>query len=157
MVHVLFVCLGNICRSPTAEGVFGKIVKQHGLSDKILIDSAGTGDWHVGHPPDQRAIEAAANRGINIRHLCARRIRCYDFVKFDYILAMDGQNLSSLKRHCPKSYDGHLGLFLEFLRRNDSCDVPDPYYSANEGFELVLDLISEAAENLFQHIVKHHL
>ncbi|OUU35399.1 MAG: phosphotyrosine protein phosphatase [Cellvibrionales bacterium TMED49] len=157
MVFVLFVCLGNICRSPTAEGVFGQMVKKHGMSDRISIDSAGTGDWHVGNPPDQRAIDAALNRGIDIRHLCARRISSSDFFKFDYILAMDRQNLNSLKRDCPGSFDGHLGLFLEFLGRNNFYDVPDPYYSQNEGFELVLDLIFEAGENFFQHIVKHHL
>ncbi len=157
MVYVLFVCLGNICRSPTAEGVFGKIVKKHGMSNRISIDSAGTGNWHLGNPPDQRAIEAASKRSIDISHLRARRFSSSDFLKFDYILAMDRQNLSSLRRDCPVSFDGHLGLLLDFLGENNLYDVPDPYYSDDQGFEIMLDLVFEAVENLFKHILKHHI
>ena len=126
MVNVLFVCLGNICRSPTAEGVFGNIVKKYGLSNRISIDSAGTGNWHLGNPPDQRAIEAASKRSIDIRHLRARRFSSSDFLKFDYILAMDRQNLSSIRRSCPVSFNGYLGLLLDFLGENNLYDVPDP-------------------------------
>jgi protein-tyrosine phosphatase len=157
MVYVLFVCLGNICRSPTAEGVFGKIVKKYGMSNRISIDSAGTGNWHLGNPPDQRAIEAASKRSIDISHLRARRFSSSDFLKFDYILAMDRQNLSFLRRDCPVSFDGYLGLLLDFLGENNLYDVPDPYYSDDQGFEIVLDLVFEAVENLFKHILKHHL
>lgn len=156
-VSVLFVCLGNICRSPTAHGIFQHLVTQEKLAERILIDSAGTGDWHIGHAPDQRSQAAAIARGYDISHLRARQVSAGDFSSFDYILAMDNQNLTNLKAMQPANYDGHLGLFLAFGGQSDYREVPDPYYGGEAGFQLVLDLIQDASEGLLDHIRRHHL
>jgi len=125
-IGVLFVCLGNICRSPTAHGVFQQRVIQRGLRDVIRVDSAGTGDWHVGHQPDRRSAAAALQRGYDLDSLRARQIAVQDFREHDYILAMDTQNLRDLQRLQPADFDGELALFLSYGSRGVR-EVPDPY------------------------------
>ena len=154
-IHVLMVCLGNICRSPTAHGVLEKYINDKGLSHYIKVDSAGTGDWHIGEPPDPRSQEAAARRGYDLSAQRARQVATDDFDRFHYILAMDDNNLRDLTRQCPTEFHNNLQLFLEF-GNSDYDSVPDPYYSGSQGFELVLDLVEEASQNLLSHIVKHH-
>ncbi|TNF03147.1 MAG: low molecular weight phosphotyrosine protein phosphatase [Gammaproteobacteria bacterium] len=150
-IRVLFVCLGNICRSPTAHGIFEKMVRESGLEEQILIDSAGTGDWHIGRPPDRRASAAALDRGHDLSHLRARQVRPEDFRDFDYILAMDEQNLWDLKALALPDFDGHLGLFLDF-GHSGLKEVPDPYYGGEENFAQVLDLVEDAASGLLSHL-----
>lgn len=149
-IRVLFVCLGNICRSPTAEGVFTALVAQREFTGKIEVDSCGTSDWHVGEPPDHRAIRAAAARGYPIHHLRARQVCAADFDRFDYILAMDESNLENLRILCPSGFRGHLGLFLEFAPDAGLSEMPDPYYGDGAGFEQVLNLCETASESLLQ-------
>ncbi|MGB0681198.1 MAG: low molecular weight protein-tyrosine-phosphatase [Magnetovibrionaceae bacterium] len=149
---VLFVCLGNICRSPTAEGVFRAQVEKAGLGDHILIDSAGTGAFHVGEAPDRRSTEVAARRGYDLKALRARQVTRDDFDRFDFILAMDHQNLANLQRLQPSAYGGHLGLFLSLGSDLPTEEVPDPYYGGAQGFEHVLDLIENAGEGLLSRI-----
>jgi protein-tyrosine phosphatase len=146
--QVLFVCMGNICRSPTAEGVFRTIVTRGGLATRVRVDSAGTGDWHVGRPPDSRAIAAARDRGYDLTDLRARQVRRSDFAQFDWILAMDRANLTALKALRPPAYGGHLGLFLELAPELDVAEVPDPYYGAAPDFARMLDLIERASAAL---------
>jgi len=156
-VRVLFVCLGNICRSPTAEGMFRHKVAASDLADAIHIDSAGTGDWHIGRPPDTRAQQAALARGYDISDLRARQVSGADFEEFDYIIAMDGQNLLDLSAMQPVEFSGHLGLMLQFSQDGgDVTDVPDPYFGGEEGFQMVLDLLEKASENLLEHIRHRH-
>ena len=152
VVRVLFVCLGNICRSPTAHGVFQSLVKQRGLERLIQIDSCGTGDWHIGHAPDRRATAEAAQRGYDLSQLRARQVQVRDFDDFDYILAMDKQNLADLRAMCPGGYGGHLGLFLPFDPDSSTDEVPDPYYGGDEGFTRVLDMVEAASEGLLREI-----
>lgn len=152
MINVLFVCLGNICRSPTAHGVFQHVVRNAGLDDKIHIDSAGTGDWHVGRTPDKRALATAKSRGYDISDLLARQVGAVDFDTFDYVLAMDRQNLIDLQRMQPADYSGHLGLFLSFARHHSVEEVPDPYYGGDQGFEEVFDMVEDASQGLLEHI-----
>ncbi len=157
MVKVLFVCLGNICRSPTADGIFRRLVADAGLQEHILVDSAGTGDWHIGKAPDSRAVAAAKKRGYDLSQLRARQVSSTDFGEFDYVLAMDKSNLMDLQRLKPSTYRGHLGLFLGFGERGDYREVPDPYYGEGDAFELVLDLVEDAAQGLLQHIRQRDL
>lgn len=149
---VLFVCLGNICRSPTAEAVFRERVARAGLAKHILVDSAGTGNWHVGEPPDHRAIAHAARRGYDLTSLRARQVSRDDFRRFRWILAMDEANLRDLKGLRPPAFGGHLGRLLDFAPQLGLRDVPDPYYGAVDGFERVLDLIEEASEGLLEQV-----
>ena len=149
---VLFVCLGNICRSPTAEGVFRQRVAHAGMSDRIVIESAGIGDWHVGEPPDRRAITHAAKRGYDIRKQRARQICAADFERFNWILAMDHEVLRGLRDVEPVSHAAHVGLFLDFAPSLGVRDVPDPYYGAADGFERVLDLVETASDSLIERI-----
>lgn len=150
-MKVLFVCLGNICRSPTAEGVFRRYVEQAGLSDKITIDSAGTADWHIGKTPDPRTQAAAAQRGYDLSTLRGRQAQVEDFAKFDLILAMDKTNLSNLQ--AIQSVDGKAELALYLPRFGISPDeVPDPYYGGEDGFELVLDMLEQASQVLLDEI-----
>lgn len=151
-VNVLFVCLGNICRSPTAHGIFEHKVKEAGLQDDIVIDSAGTGGWHIGKTPDARASQFALQRGYDLSHLRARQTDPSDFLTYQYILAMDHANLADLKRMKPSSYKGHLGLFLDFGDNPQYREVPDPYYGGDEGFQLVLDLVESACDGLLLDI-----
>jgi protein-tyrosine phosphatase len=148
------VCLGNICRSPTAHGVFEGFIERRGLSGEILVDSCGTGEWHVGSPPDRRAMAAAARRGYDLGHLRARQVQPADFDTFDYILAMDRDNLADLQAMCPAGFTGHLGLFLSFAGDGAPRDVPDPYYGGDAGFDLVLDLIESASAGLLQALAR---
>ncbi len=146
-VRVLFVCLGNICRSPTAEGVLRHMMIEEAPELKVEIDSAGTADYHVGDPPDPRTQRAALRRGIDLRGLRARRVVPGDFSKFDLILAMDRQNLRDLASLRPAASTAQLRLFMEYAP--DSClEVPDPYYGDEDAFERVLDLTTLAARGL---------
>jgi len=149
---ILFVCLGNICRSPTAEAVFRARAARAGLADRLEIDSAGTGDWHVGQPPDRRAIVAAATRGYDLASLRARQVAADDFHRFSWILAMDRANLRDLSALRPRAFAGHLGLFLDVAPELDVQEVPDPYYGAADGFDRVLDLIEVASDALIERV-----
>lgn len=151
MVKVLFVCLGNICRSPTAEAVFRDLVASEGLGAAISTDSAGTGAWHVGNPPDDRAQSVARGRNIQMADLRARQTTVEDFSTFDYILAMDKSNLSNLQRLKPSQYSGHLSLMLDFSD-HASGEVPDPYYGDLNDYERVFDLLIPASKGLLDHI-----
>jgi protein-tyrosine phosphatase len=149
---VLFVCLGNICRSPTAEAVFRERADRAGLGKRIHVDSAGTGDWHVGHPPDRRAIAHAARRGYDLTPLRARQVTREDFRRFGWILAMDEDNLRDLAAMRPDAFGGHLGLMLDLAPALGVREVPDPYYGGGDGFERVLDLLEEASERLLERV-----
>jgi len=151
-VGVLFVCMGNICRSPTAEGVFTALAQALGMSHLLSIDSAGTHDYHVGNPPDERARQAALKRGIEIGHLRARQVTRADLVANDYILAMDGHNLNVLRRLGAHGLEHKIRLFLEFAPHTEFQEVPDPYFGGGEGFEVVLDLIEAASKGLLNEI-----
>lgn len=151
MKRVLFVCLGNICRSPTAHGVFREMVERKGLAHGIEIDSAGTAAYHVGNSPDHRSAAAALQRGYDLSDLRARQAIVSDFDHYDYIMAMDAQNLVDLRSICPVNYAGYLGLFLE-LADLDEREVPDPYYGGVSGFDHVLDLVEAASESLLNRI-----
>lgn len=149
---VLFVCTGNICRSPTAEGVFKAMAEMQRLSDAVIADSAGTHDYHVGQPPDRRAIAAAARRGYDISQLRARLFSRRDFESFDYLLAMDREHLVQLRRWAPGAHAAKPRLFLDFSRLDPGGEVPDPYYGGPQGFERVLDLVEDAAQGLLNDI-----
>ncbi len=153
IVHrVLFVCLGNICRSPTAEGVFRKTVESRGLAGRFEIDSAGTGDWHLGAPPDHRAQRAAARRGIDLSGLRARRISAADLAAFDHLIAMDRDNHASLTRLAGAQHRHKVRLFLELSPGIDGDEVPDPYYGGEPGFDRALDLLEQASRDLHDHL-----
>lgn len=150
-MKVLFVCLGNICRSPTAEGVFRHRLQGAGLEDRVLVKSAGTGDWHVGKAPDSRTRQAALRRGYDLSAQRARQVEVADFQRFDLILAMDHSNLRNLQAMQPGSTNAELDLYL---RRYQLAldEVPDPYYGGEDGFEQVLDLIEQASDALLSEI-----
>lgn len=152
MIRVLFVCLGNICRSPTAHAVFQQMVDGQGLGSSILVDSAGTGDWHIGRPPDPRASAAAQQRGVDMSALRARQFQPADFHNFDYILAMDEDNLRDILAQAPDSHSAQVGLFLDYASLFEEREVPDPYYGGDEGFEHVLNLIEDAARGLLEEL-----
>lgn len=152
MVNVLFVCLGNICRSPSAEGVFRALVDRSSLAGRIGVDSAGTHPFHVGKPPDPRAQAAAARRGVDLSPLRARQVSADDFRRFAYVLAMDEENLADLAAMCPPEERSRPRLFLEFAPKAGRRDVPDPYYGGADGFEYMLDLIEEGAQGLLTHL-----
>ncbi len=154
MIKVLFVCMGNICRSPTAEGVFRAQVTAAGLAPYIQIDSVGTHDYHIGDVPDGRAQAAAATRGYNLSRLRGRQVGPRDFIEFDYILAMDMENLSLLQERCPSEQAHKLGLFLAYSKNFLEREVPDPYYGGATGFEKVLDMVEDAGRGLLEHIQK---
>lgn len=151
-VRVLFVCLGNICRSPTAHGVFESRARARGLAHRIEVDSCGTSRWHIGEPPDPRAVSEAAARGYDLNALRARQVCEDDFMSFDYILAMDRANLSDLEAFRPPQFEGHLGLFLDFASDVDVKEVPDPYHGGAEGFTRAIDLIEAASDGLLDHL-----
>lgn len=151
---MLFVCMGNICRSPTAEAVFRHYVENAGLSEHIRIDSAGTHDYHIGDAPDLRTQRAAQQRGYDMSGLRGRQVEQDDFLRFDYVLAMDLANLAILQRITPPGSRTQARLFLEHARHHQEREVPDPYYGGAEGFERVLDMVEDAAEGLLQHIRK---
>jgi protein-tyrosine phosphatase len=154
-ISVLFICMGNICRSPTAEAVFRQYVEHAGLADFIAIDSAGTHDYHIGEPPDTRAQRVAFQRGYDMSGLRGRQVEAEDFERFDYVLAMDRANLAILQGLRPAHSQIQARLFLEFARNHAEREVPDPYFGGAEGFEQVLDMIEDAAEGLLHHIRQH--
>ncbi|MBL8385692.1 MAG: low molecular weight phosphotyrosine protein phosphatase [Burkholderiales bacterium] len=146
---VLFVCMGNICRSPTAEGVLRQKVARHGLAGLIEVDSAGTHAHHIGNAPDPRAQAHAARRGYDLSRQRARRVRTEDFARFDFVLAMDRENLETLAERCPPEHQDKVGLLMRYSRRYPAQEiVPDPYYGGPNGFEVVLDYIEDACDGL---------
>ncbi|HNQ57849.1 MAG TPA: low molecular weight protein-tyrosine-phosphatase [Candidatus Desulfobacillus denitrificans] len=157
MIRVLFVCLGNICRSPTAEGVLKKMIKDKEIESFIKVNSAGTHGYHVGEPPDPRTCEAALRRGIDLSGLRARKVLPADFEKFDLLLAMDRSNLDQLKRGSRPEHHRKLGLFMSYATRFATEEVPDPYYGGEGGFELVLDMAEDAANGLIEHLQVNQL
>lgn len=157
MIRVLFVCLGNICRSPTAEGVFRDLVRREGLHDHIGTDSCGTGGWHVGNPPDSRAVAESERRGIRLDDLRARQVRERDFGDFQYLLAMDRRNLASLQGMAPKPHLNKVHLMMDFAPELGISEVPDPYYGGPDGFRDVFDMIDAASKGLLDDIRTKHL
>ncbi len=151
VARVLFVCMGNICRSPTAEGVFRRMVEEAGCEDLVFIDSAGTHDGQAGSPPDRRAQLAAAARGYDLAGQ-ARQVRLEDFEFFDFVLAMDSSNFEALAQKCPPALRGKIAMFMDFSKRFPDKDVPDPYFGGLNGFEQVLDRVEDAARGLLQHL-----
>ncbi|KXU86313.1 phosphotyrosine protein phosphatase [Paraburkholderia monticola] len=152
-VSVCFVCLGNICRSPTAEGVMRRLVDEAKLADRILIDSAGTGDWHIGAAPDERAQYAARQRGYALDALRGRQVTVADFERFDLLIAMDDRNVAALHQLCPPAQRDKIRLLMEFVPEADgrwsgTREVVDPYFGGAEGFELVLDQCEAACRGL---------
>ncbi len=152
MPSVLFVCMGNICRSPMAEGIFRREVIQSGLQDQISIDSAGTHSYHIGEPPDTRAQSAISLRGVDISGLRGRQVADADFETFDYILAMDEGNLSILRSNSPAHSHEKIRLLLSFSSKYPNQEVPDPYYGGKRGFEDNLDMIEDAVQGLIDDI-----
>ncbi len=152
MISVLFVCSGNICRSPTAEGVFRSLLEAEGLTGEVIVDSAGTHGWHAGEPPDPRAQAAARRRGIELGRLRARSVTLEDFARFDYIIAMDDDHRRQLEGACPPDARGRIQLMMDFAPDYGRREVPDPYYGGDEGFEHVLDMIEAAAAGLLAEI-----
>lgn len=153
--RVLFVCLGNICRSPIAQGVFENVLRREGLDDRVVVDSAGTGGWHVGSPPDERAVESAARRGLHIDGQRARTLTPEDCDRFDYVLTMDEQNYRNVSAICPNN--ARILPFLDFDPEGPEREVPDPYFGEADGFERVIDLVERASEGLVEDIKKRHL
>ncbi|MCF8475114.1 MAG: low molecular weight phosphotyrosine protein phosphatase [Emcibacter sp.] len=161
MIKILFVCLGNICRSPTAEGVFRHKLNQVGIRDgyleNIYIDSAGTGAYHTGHAPDIRAQQTAQNYGVDLSKLKARQITRQDFNDYDYILAMDRDNISNMKRMCPKDQQQKIKLFLEYSKNYPTIsEVPDPYTGEREDFEYVYNIIDQGSSDLLEYFLNHY-
>ena len=149
-IRVLFVCTGNICRSPTAEGVARVMAQKQGLADAFEFDSAGTHDYHVGHPPDPRTIAAAAKRGYDLSKLRARRVTSTNYADFDHVFAMDSDHLRLMRSQCPPAHQHKLALFISGAQKGD--DVPDPYYGGPEAFELVLDLVEQASTRMLEKL-----
>lgn len=157
LAGVLFVCMGNICRSPTAEGVLRQRLASSGLARHVLVDSAGTHAGHVGSPPDRRSQEAAARRGVDLSRLRARRLEVADLDRFDYVLAMDLDNLAGIQTLAGNAaHRAQLGLLLDFAPQLEVREVPDPYYGGRSGFERVLDLIDAGVDGLFDHLRRQH-
>lgn len=157
MVSVLFVCMGNICRSPSAEAAFLQQVVKAGLKEHIHIQSAGTHDYHIGQGADKRSVEFAFKRGIDLSQHRAQQVKLEDFDQFDYILFMDEFNYKHLKGICPKALSHKMHYFLEYAPHLNLKEVPDPYYGGADGFEHVLDLVETASEGLLNHICQHDL
>jgi protein-tyrosine phosphatase len=151
--RILFVCLGNICRSPMAEGVFRRVVEEEGFADRFEIDSAGLGDWHIGQAPDTRAQAAAKSRGMDISGQAARQVTGADFSNFDLLLVMDRSNLNELRRRAPAEAYSKIRIFLDYAPHVGTKDVPDPFFGGDEGFDHALDLIEEAAHGLLASLV----
>lgn len=145
VIKVLFVCMGNICRSPSAEGVFSALLKQQDIERQFDIDSAGTHAYHIGEAPDLRAQKAANDRGVQLSHIKARKVVFGDFEDFDYLLAMDDDNYQILMQASPDQYKDKIKYFLEYAPHLDAREVPDPYYGGKYGFERVLDMVEEAS------------
>ena len=152
--RVLLVCMGNICRSPTAEGVLRCFIKNNNVGDKVEVDSAGTHGYHVGEAPDSRTQRAAAVRGYNLSQLRARKVARQDLDYFDLILAMDKSNLDNLRRLATPEQQERIKLFMDYARSFDDDEVPDPYYGLGHGFDLVLDMVEDASLGLIEEIKK---
>jgi protein-tyrosine phosphatase len=153
-IKVLFVCMGNICRSPTAEGVFTKLITEKNVTSQFAVDSAGTHAYHVGNPPDYRAQQAALKRGVELKHLRARKFHISDFEYFDYVLAMDDDNYAILINDCPNEYKDKVKYFLDYAPHFGVREVPDPYYGEKKGFERVLDMVADASEGFLETLQK---
>jgi len=153
--RVLFVCMGNICRSPTAHGVFRQMVDQRGWGHWLLVDSAGTHNYHPDSPPDERSQAHALRRGYDLADLRARQVQDADFETFDLVLAMDRDNLAELQARCPSAHLGKLRRLTEFCQTHAVDVVPDPYYGGSGGFERVLDLVEDACAGLMLHVQGH--
>lgn len=151
MTSVIFVCLGNICRSPLCEGIFRALVRQAGIEDRVSCDSAGTGAWHVGNPPDPRSVAVARQNGIDISDLRARQVVFDDFTRFDLVLAMDRNNLRDLRRLGPTSAAARIHLFSDFATGR-TADVPDPYYGGPDGFEHVYNMLFTGCASLLEKL-----
>jgi protein-tyrosine phosphatase len=155
-ISVLFVCMGNICRSPTAHAVFRKQVEQAGFANKISIDSAGTHAYHVGNLPDQRSMATASERGIDMSDLRARKVDFADLIEFDYVLAMDGDNLAILQQMAPADLKPKIKLFMTFAPETGHDYVPDPYYGGAQGFNQVFDMVEQASEGLLSYLKQRY-
>jgi protein-tyrosine phosphatase len=151
-IKVLFVCMGNICRSPTAEGVFIAAIENQRLSDRFEVDSAGTHAYHVGDAPDLRAQKAARDRGVELKHLKARKVRGSDFEQFDHILVMDDENYAILTEICPVEHQSKIRHFLNYAPQLHQREVPDPYYGGAYGFERVLDMVEAASQGFIEDL-----
>ncbi len=149
-INILFVCMGNICRSPTAHGVFENMVRMHGLEDIIHVDSAGTHAYHIGERPDPRSRAMAESRGYDISYVRARGLSEKDYLKFDYLLAMDKTNLNSLQVKSPLRERGKLELFMDYHPDRKGEDVPDPYFKESDLFDVVFDLVEDGCQNLLK-------
>ncbi len=156
-ISVVFICMGNICRSPTAEGVFRHVVKERNLQDVIKIDSAGTHAYHIGEPPDLRSQATAKSRGVDLSMQRARKVEAIDFERFDYVIAMDRSNYENLKALATVEQQEKLHLFMGFTNEWDNAEVPDPYYGGGDGFTNVFDMVQSASEGLLETIVKNNL
>ncbi len=154
MTKVLFVCMGNVCRSPSAQGVFQHMADEAGLADLVRVDSAGTHAFHIGEAPDARAQAAARKRGFDLSGYVARQIRPEDFHEYDLILAMDWDNLAALQQQCPKTYQHKLMLLMRFANEFEEATVPDPYYGGPEGFNKALDYIADACQGVVELVRK---
>lgn len=152
MIKILFVCMGNICRSPTAEGVFRKLLQERRLEARVEVDSAGTHGYHVGELPDPRTQRAAAARGYDLSTIRARKVTPPDLEYFDMVLAMDRNNLEVLRRMCPPELSDRLGLLMHYARNFDDDEVPDPFYGLGHGFDLVIDMVEDAARGLLDEL-----
>ncbi|KAA3638259.1 MAG: low molecular weight phosphotyrosine protein phosphatase [Proteobacteria bacterium] len=154
---ILFICMGNICRSPTAEALFTHLLNESGLQDMFEVDSAGTHAYHIGNPPDKRSMAAALNRGVEMRHLRARQVEAADFERFDRLIVMDRANLAEIKSRFPNKAHDKLSLMMSYAQLRSETEVPDPYYGGDDGFEVVLDLLTEAAQGLLSEFdLKRH-
>lgn len=151
---VLFVCMGNICRSPSADGIFRHRLAEAGLADVIAVDSAGTHSYHIGHAPDARTQAAAERRGYDLSELRARRVDVSDFEDFEWIVAMDDANVTELTARCPAEYRHKIVRLMDFATRHDATEVPDPYYGGAQGFEIVLDYIEDGLDGLLARLQK---
>ena len=156
MVRILFVCMGNICRSPLAQGVFESVLRREGLEGEVFVDSAGTGPWHAGHPPDERAQRSASSRGLDLSSQRARRVTPDDCHTFDYVLTMDEENYRTVAALC-RGGDTEVRPFLDFAPGRAETEVPDPFYGGSQGFEHVMNLVEEASEGLLEEIKEKHL
>ncbi len=156
MVRVLFVCLGNVCRSPMAHGLFHQMLERAGASHVVEVDSAGTHTFHIGRAPDPRAQACALRRGVDLSVLQARRLDVLDFEEFDYLVAMDRENLQHLLAIAPPAHQHKIHLFLEFAPELHEDEIPDPYFGGPSGFERVLDLIEEGSRGLLEHLQAVH-
>lgn len=154
-IKVLFVCMGNICRSPTAHGVFQSKVDALGLGEKILVDSAGTHSYHIGSPPDMRSQATAQSRGVDLGKLRARRFASEDFIEFDYLIGMDQSNMADMLAIKPDDTNARVNLMLDYSNRFRQQEIPDPYFG-NDGFDLVFDMIDDAASGLLREIRSQH-